>query len=212
MVKNPKPRKSRKTRSTRKVQVGYETYMNTETGELVEMPKFVIKGGDINFEKVWIWHLCEAYELVGNKAIYVLNYFFQNRDQNNLVIGSQRKIADALGVSPTTVASITAKLKANNILSMPQQGVYRINPEVMWKGSHHSRMQILYEYRSEKSAEGPLSLEEQKVEIVNELSILGKRFNTLQRRLEKLERSQNDSQEEEPKNSPIPCASSPCAE
>lgn len=183
---------TKKTQSTRRVQVGYETYMNTETGELVDMPKFVIKGGDINFEKVWIWHLCDAYELVGNKAISVLNYFFQNRDQNNLVIGSQRKIANALGVSSTTVANITSKLKANDIISMPQQGVYRINPEVMWKGSHRSRMQVLYEYRSEKSDEEPRSIEDLKADIVAELGLLGKRFNSLQQRLEALEKSHSD--------------------
>lgn len=158
--------------STRRVQVGYETYMNTETGELVEMPKFVIEGGDINFEKVWVWHLCEAYKLIGNKAVTVLNYLFQNRDQNNLIMGSQRKIASDLGISPTTVASIIAKLKSHNVISMPQSGLYRINPEMMWKGSHRARMQILYEYRQEKANEEPPTREEKLQALNNKAELL----------------------------------------
>lgn len=184
---------SKKSVSTRRVQIGYETYMNTDTGELLEMPKFAIQGGDINFEKVWIWHLCEAYELIGNKAILVLNYLFEHRDQNNLVMATQRKMAETLNVSPTTVANIIVKLKTNNILSMPQQGVYRINPEVMWKGSHRQRMQILYEYRSEKSSEEPRSTEDMKAKLVRELGILGKRLNELQLKLEELEKSETDA-------------------
>lgn len=176
----------KKSASTRRVQVGYETFMNTETGELVEMPKFVIQGGDVNFEKVWVWHLCDAYELVGNKAVLVLNYLFENRNDDNMVIASQRKIADSSKVSLTTVAKIITKLKNNDILSMPQQGVYRINPEVMWKGSHNARMQVLYEYKNEKKSEEPRTRNQKMQSLKNRSDLLMREVAKIQREMQDL--------------------------
>jgi DNA-binding Lrp family transcriptional regulator len=174
----------------RRVQVGVETYMNTGTGELIDLPKFKIEGGDINFEKAWIWHLCDAYELVGNKSVEILNFLVEHRDNNNLVLISQRALADEVGVSTTTVSKIMKKLKSHDIISMPQQSVYRINPEMMWKGTHKARMQVLYEYKNEKAHEVTPTDEER-------LQALARRSELLMNEIAKIQKEMQELTNEE---------------
>lgn len=194
-------RKSKKSHSVRTVQVGTETFMNTQTGELVDMPRLLIKGGDINFEKVWIWHLCEAYELIGNKAVEVLNYLVEHRDQNNLVISTQRKIADDIGIGVATVTRVLTKLKGSNLISMPQQGVYRINPDMMWRGDHRARLQVLYEYRSEKAQELPdkavePNIEDKMIELNKRSEMLLKEVAKIHQEMRKLTSGEPDQENE----------------
>ena len=181
--------KKKPTHSTRLVEIGEEEWMNTETGEIETMPKLGIVQGDINFEKTWIWHLCDAYGLIGNKSIKVLNYLFENRNQENLIIATQRLLADKLELSLSTVTRSLKVLKKKDIISMPQQGVYRINPNVMWKGNHNTRMRVLYEYRDEKKAEKqePPTKEQRKKWLTNQVNTYKQQMDKLLREIENLD-------------------------
>lgn len=158
MTKKKKP-----TVAPRKVQVGMERYENLETGEVIELPQFVIKGGDFNFEKAWIWHLASAYKLIGNKSVEILNFLFENKNSENQIVMTQRIISEKTKIGIATVNRVMRKLKKCNVITAPQSGVYRINPEIVFRGSHENRMRVLVEYRNEK-AKDPLPLNEQKAQ------------------------------------------------
>lgn len=183
-------RKPRKTSSTRKVEVGRETLLDQQTGELVDIPAIVIRGGDVNFDKIWVWHLCDAYKLVGNKAIDVINYMIEVRNRDNLIIGSQRKLAEDIGVSVPTLARVIKILKKHKIVTMPQQGVYRLSPDMIWKGDHQKRMQVLFDYKNEAKEEVPLSKEQ-------ECERLRKKHRSASEELKNLEKQINLLEEEE---------------
>lgn len=176
---------SKKTKGLQRVQVGYETYMNTKTGEVLEMPKLAIKGGDINFQKAWIWHLCDAYKFIGNKSVDILNFLFQERDSSNLIIASHVEIANKTETSEATVNRVMKKLKDHNILTMPKKGVYRINPDIIWKGSHQGRMHVLVEYENEKRQENPkeISPELEKKRLVEQMNAMQEQMDLLEKKL-----------------------------
>jgi len=168
----PKDRKSRSekiNRASRKVDIGSENLYNRETGEITQIPKIVVESGDVNFEKIWLWHLCDAYQLIGNKSVDVLNHLIETRNSENVVLGSQRKLAEMCGVSIATFSRVMSVLKENKIVTMPQQGVYRLSPEMIWKGGHHGRMQVLIEYKNEIAKQAPTTKEQERKRLEKEL-------------------------------------------
>ena len=47
--------------------VGTETYINQKTGELQEMQVIDIEERDANFHKLWLGHILQSIDLIGNQ-------------------------------------------------------------------------------------------------------------------------------------------------
>lgn len=168
-----------KTTSKRKIKINQDQQlMNLSTGEVFDASNFIIEDCDFNFEKAWVLHIADIFKLIGNKSIQILTYFFENKNGDNLVFCTQRGIANSLDVSQMTVNTVIQELKEANIISMPQQGVYRVNPDLIFKGGHKKRMNVLFQYNKEK--------EEEKSEKPSEEEILMKEIEETQNRLKKL--------------------------
>lgn len=192
---------SLKKKDTHKIQPDIElstdSFMNTKTGEIVTASTFTMRSVDFNFEKIWLFHLADAYDLIGGKSIEILNFLLKNRNSENLTICTQRGIANSLNISLDTVVRVMTKLKDKDVISMHQQGVYRINPDIIFKGSSDKRMRILFEYRKEKESEKisenqPLKEE---AEILSEIKSMTKNIERLSKRLNEL-RDKKDIREE----------------
>ena len=69
---------------------------------------------------------------------------------------TQRAIAKESGMSYQTVSRTMRALQEGTpaFLVKINSGAYRVNPDVIWKGSYSNRMGICYEYRSEQE-KGP---------------------------------------------------------
>lgn len=186
MGEKPKDRTSRKeklNRATRKVDIGSENLYNRDTGEITQVPKIVVESGDVNFEKIWLWHLCDAYQLIGNKSVDVLNHLIETRNSENIVLGSQRKLADMCGVSIATFSRVMSVLKEHKIVTMPQQGVYRLSPEMIWKGGHQGRMQVLIEYKNEIAKQPPVTREQERKRLERELKDVVSQLDELKQKM-----------------------------
>jgi len=131
--------------------IGTQQYVNATTGEVEEHQVIQMTNTDFNFEKIWLMHVLESLELIGNKKIKVLNYLLENKDSKNLVIATQRAIAEELEISKTTVSETIIALQESNFITQTQRGVYRINPDKLFKGSKNSRMNVLLKYEKEKN-------------------------------------------------------------
>ena len=141
-----------KTTTKKTKVIGKETYINQQTGEIQEMNVIdITENTDANFHKIWLGHILAALDIIGSQKIKVLNYFLENMNKENLIVATQRKIADDTKTSIQTVSLTVKALKEANILVQVQSGVYRINPNVIFKGYNNSRMNILYRYNTEKS-------------------------------------------------------------
>ncbi|MEZ8495230.1 replication/maintenance protein [Vibrio genomosp. F6] len=128
--------------------VGKETYLNQSTGELVEMNVIESKATDFNFEKIWFSHILQALDCLGSKKIKVVTWLLENKDNKNRIIATQRKVSESCGVSLQTVADVIKILTKADVIRMEQQGVYILNPDVVFKGSNHQRMNILIKYKN----------------------------------------------------------------
>lgn len=144
----------KKSQQTSKIQkfVGYKELQDPETGEKYPMQMNVIEDRDFNFTKVWLQNLINSMNSITNQKMKLAFWIIDNLNKENQLVMTQRKIAERTGISLQTVSK-TIKLlcKPEEEGSIPflqkiNSGAYRVNPNVLFKGSHSNRMGICFEY------------------------------------------------------------------
>ena len=139
--------------------MGPDVWINQRTGEIIEAQTLnrEVKGDvDIGFEKLWVGHILEAVQEVGNAKMQVLFWLIRNKDRNNMVRATLDDIAAKTGASRSTVARLMASLRKANVVRLEYGGRWLLNPAVVFKGSHNRRMNVLIRYRSLDHAELPV--------------------------------------------------------
>ncbi len=149
-------RKQMTTRKKVKV-IGQETYINQQTGELKNMQVIDIEERDFNFHKVWLQHILNSIDLIGNKKTKLAFWIVENLNKENQFIMTYRKIVEKTGFSIDTVKLTMTALIESNFLVRVQAGVYMVNPDVLFKGGKSDRANILIQYHEAKhEAEKPV--------------------------------------------------------
>lgn len=123
------------------------------TGELIQTQVIerVVGEGDAGFHKIWLGHILELVEEVGNAKMVVLMWLLKNADGQNQIQASMRDIATATGVGVATVQRLMSALTSADIVTRAgRYGLWRLNPEVVFAGSGSKRMNVLIRYRHEK--------------------------------------------------------------
>ena len=62
-----------------------------------------------------------------------------------------RQISEKSGISLQTVTRTISALIDSDFLIRINQGAYQVNPDVIFKGSHNGRLNVLYQYRATKA-------------------------------------------------------------
>lgn len=138
--------------TTKKVKVvGTKQYVDSLTGEVETMQVISIEARDFNFHKIWLKNILSTFDLIGNKKVKLAMWIIDHLDSENKLIGTQRVIADQAGCSLFTVNGTMKALQEANFLQKINSGAYRINPDIIFKGSKTDRMNVLLEYRKEAS-------------------------------------------------------------
>ena len=81
----------------------------------------------------------------------------RSSDSNNLLPMTQRQIANKSGISYQTVSRTLQALIDSNFLQRINQGAYRVNPDVLFKGGKTARMNVLLQYHESESIESKKS-------------------------------------------------------
>lgn len=125
------------------------------TGETYPVQMNVIEDRDFNFHKVWLQHLVQSIDCISNQKLRLAFWIIDNLDRENKLTMTQRAIAEKSGMSLQTVNRTLKALQEGDpaFLVKINSGAYRVNPDVIWKGSHSNRMGIVYEYRAEGEEE-----------------------------------------------------------
>jgi len=135
-----------KEKTTKVVKVkGTQQIIDAVTGECMDVEVIQMKNSDFNFSKIWLGHIIQALDAVGNQKIRVITFILDNM-QNNMLIMSQTKIAKFSKVSKPIVNETLQLLYEVDFLTRQADGVYVVNPDVIFKGSHNKRMNVLFQY------------------------------------------------------------------
>lgn len=126
--------------------IGTQQYVNVNTGEVEEFNVLSIEDKDINFNKIWIGHILEAIDEIGNAKMKILMYLISNRNTaTNMVIKTIDEISKETETSKKTVIDTLKVLSRHDIIKR-KTGVIFLNPNVVFRGRYNTRMKILLEY------------------------------------------------------------------
>ena len=142
---NGKYKKPKATRKKVKFQ-GTQTYINKDTGEVLEMSVTEIEERDANFHKIWLGHMLESLDLIGNQKIRVALFIMNNLNRDNEFLMTYDMIEKKAGISRPTIAETMEVLQESDFLQKVKNGHYRINPDVLFKGGKSDRLNILLKY------------------------------------------------------------------
>jgi hypothetical protein len=136
------------SKTTKKVKViGTETYINQRTGELQDMQVVSIEDRDFNFHKIWLEHIIQSIDMIGNQKMRLAFWMLDHMNVDNQITMTQRQMSEKSGISLSTVQETIKTLIGSNFLVKYNWGVYQVNPDVIFKGGKQSRMNILFEYK-----------------------------------------------------------------
>ena len=133
--------------------VGKQAYIDQETGEMNEVQVIDIEERDANFHKIWLSHILNSIDLIGNQKTKLAFWILDNIDSENQLIMTQRKIAKNSGISLYTVSETFKVLMDSNFLQKINSGAYRVNPNILWKGGKSARMNILFKYHQNEKTD-----------------------------------------------------------
>lgn len=129
--------------------VGTKTLVDPETGEAWASQINVLEDRDFNFHKVWLEHLVQALDDISNQRLRLAFWIIDHLDKENKLVMTQRAIADKSGMGLATVTRTMRALQGGEVpfLQKINSGAYRVNPDVIFKGSFSNRIAVCYEYR-----------------------------------------------------------------
>lgn len=128
--------------------IGTENYIKQDTGEIKQMQVIDIEERDFNFHKVWLEHILNSIDLIGNQKTRLAFWIVNHLNRENQLIMTQRRIAELTNMSAQTVNSTLKALIQSEFLVKINSGAYQVNPDVIFKGGKTDRANILLSYRS----------------------------------------------------------------
>ena len=170
--------------TTKRVKVvGTEEYINTRTGELEQMQVTSIEDRDFNFTKMWMKNFISTLDIVGNQKTRLCFWIIDRVDKENRLIGTYRTIASQSGMSLDTVRITMKLLMDADFMRKAQNGVYVINPNLVFKGTRNARMNVLNQFTSAEYV--PLSDEERLDNLMASIAALTHRADELRKTIER---------------------------
>lgn len=143
----------KKTKITRKKikVIGTQEYINKYTGEISSMQVVSIEEKDANFHKIWLGHIIQSIDIIGNQKTKLAFWLIEQMDKENKVCMTLRQMSEKTGISLETVRLTIKALVDSNFLVKHNLGVYKINPEVIFTGGKNDRMNVLLSYQNLKT-------------------------------------------------------------
>ena len=132
---------------------GQHRLVDTTTGEVIDAQVVVKTSGDRGFHKIWLHEILELVDEVGNAKMRVLMWLLSKADAQNQVWATHQEIASACDSSTKTVQRLMSALLAANVITETRRSVWRLNPDVIFKGDHNKRMAVLVKYRDDKQGD-----------------------------------------------------------
>ena len=122
-------------------------------------------------------------DIVGNQKTRLCFWIIDHVDKENRLIGTYRTIASQSGMSLDTVRITMKLLMDADFMRKAQNGVYVINPNLVFKGTRNARMNVLNQFTSAEYV--PLSDEERLDNLMASIAALTHRADELRKTIER---------------------------
>ena len=144
--------KTEKLQKTTKKQkfVGFREFIDAETGEIIPMQVNNVEDRDYNFHKFWLRNFVEQVDGITNKKLRLTLWIIENLNSENQLLFTFQQMAEKTGLHYDTVVKTMQHLQKGDppFLKKIHSGLYQVNPDIIYKGSHRNRMGIIYQFGS----------------------------------------------------------------
>lgn len=172
--------KLKQNTTSKKVKVvGTEEYLNPATGEIIPMQVTEIEERDFNFTKVWMQNFIASLDIIGNQKMHTALWIIDHLDRDNRLVATIDEVAEGTEVSKETARVTMKVLQEANFLNKVRNGLYVVNPNILYKGSRGNRLDCLNRYKAIDAPKIEISKAEQ-------IQNLEKSINIMQAKLSKL--------------------------
>ena len=122
----------------------YETYVNEETGEKVDMEKRVINRR--GFMITYLDYLIKLIEATGSKKAEVIKFILRRMSKSeNVLIITEDEIVKKTKVSKYTVCETLKILEEKNIIRR-RKGAIMLNPMILHRGNEAKQNELYRKY------------------------------------------------------------------
>lgn len=128
--------------------IGNQQYINFNTGEIEDFQVTSVEERDFNFTKVWMKNFISTLDLVGNQKTKLAFWIIENLNKENQLTMTYRQISEKTNISLETVRKTMMILLEVNFLKRINQGVYQVNPDILFKGNKNTRLNLLTQYNN----------------------------------------------------------------
>src|SRR5699024_9918491 len=98
------------------------------------------------FHKIWLGHMLESLDMIGNQKIRVAMFIMENINKENELIMTYRVIAEKTNTSLQTVSETMKAQQENKLLSKIRNRNYKVKTNVIFKIRRNYRMNVLLRY------------------------------------------------------------------
>src|SRR5699024_3084302 len=126
--------------------LGTKEFIDASTGEKETMQVTNIEERDANFHKIWLGHMLESLDMIGNQKIRVAMFIIENINKENELIMTYRVITETTNTSLQTDVETMKEIQKSNLISKRRNGYDRVNPDVNFKGRRNDRMYVSLRY------------------------------------------------------------------
>ena len=182
--------------TTKKIKViGNQQYINFNTGEIEDFQVTSVEERDFNFTKVWMKNFISTLDLVGNQKTKLAFWIIENLNKENQLTMTYRQISEKTNISLETVRKTMTILLEVNFLKRINQGVYQVNPDILFKGNKNTRLNLLTQYNNLDNQENEKELTLQK-KLNNIQSTILKLNQEAEKILKKLQENKQENKNE----------------
>lgn len=164
-----------------KQRVGQKTYIDVDTGEYVYADQIIDNYfGGKPFWKVYLENLMPLIRKYNGKQKDILCHIIEHiKPSENSYEGTYKKLVKETGACEATVAKTMSSLQDDGFITIKSLGVWRVNPEVLMKGSESKRKELSKDFKKFHDDRSAKRKKEDKQECKEEPSALARKINQL---------------------------------
>ena len=123
--------------------------INMRTGNIEEI-KVYEDPTSKRWDKVWAKTLAELLELTGESRTRIIAYLLRNKNYENVILATVRKIADDVGVSSKTVNKTLLQMQTAGFITRLHNGVIMFSPHIIQPGKSWRGVAVMRRWKSQQ--------------------------------------------------------------
>jgi len=126
--------------------------INMRTGKIQDIKVYDDDKGS-RWDKVWAKTLAELLDLTGESRTRIIAYLIRNKNYENVILATVRKISEDVGVSTKTVNKTLLQMQNAGFISRLHNGVIMFSPHIIQPGKSWRGVAVMRRWKSEKEQE-----------------------------------------------------------